>query len=234
MMPRRSQSGFTLVELLTVIAIIGVLAALVVAGVGKVRATARQSGCTSNLRQIGVGMLLYAQDNNGRLPGPLRATFGPYPKNNDKEVLSYFLSGYMSGFDAPNSNVLRRVDVFACPAWDAEIPREAQLANNGNGRSYSINLRVLLSSSTSATHLLPPFGYPAQTGKPETEAKPVKLLDIVDTARSWAITDLDAALSPSYLSSPFVPAKPVHGANRVALFFDGHVAAKPASEFGVN
>ncbi|MET0263475.1 MAG: type II secretion system protein [Rariglobus sp.] len=233
-MPRRSHSGFTLVELLTVIAIIAVLGSLIILGVGKARTSAHQSGCNSNLRQMGVGILLYAQDNAGRLPGPLRATFGPYPKSSDREVLGHFLSGYISGYEAPNSTQLRRVDVFACPAWDAEIPREAQLANNGDGRAYAVSLRVHLASSTSQTNLLPPFGYPAATGRPETEAKPVKLLEITNPATSWALTDLDAVLSPSYLSVAYVPKQPVHGANRVALFFDGHVAAKPAAGFGTN
>ncbi|MFA6961272.1 MAG: type II secretion system protein [Opitutaceae bacterium] len=234
-MPRRHfYSGFTLIELLAVIAIIAVLGSLVIVGVGKARASARQSGCNSNLRQIGVGILLYAQEHGGRLPGPLRTTFGPYPKNSDKEVLGYFLSGYMSGYEVPNAGTLRRVDVFACPAWDAEIPREAQLANNGDGRAYSLNLKAYLSSSTSPTNLLAPFGYPAQAGKPETEAKPVKTLEIVNPATTWAITDLDAVLSPSYLSQAYTPKQPVHGNVRMTLFFDGHVTSKPVSEFAVN
>lgn len=126
------------------------------------------------------------------------------------------------------------MDVFACPAWDAEIPRETQLANNGDGRAYAVNLRAHLASSTSQTNLLPPFGYPAATGRPETEAKPVKLIEITNPSTSWALTDLDAVLSPSYLSVAYTPKQPVHGGNRVALFFDGHVSAKPVSEFGTN
>lgn len=65
--PRRA-AAFTLVELLVVIAIIGILAGLIVAGLGKVRASARQSGCLTNLRQIGVAWQLYLSDNRGRFP----------------------------------------------------------------------------------------------------------------------------------------------------------------------
>ena len=57
------KAAFTLTELLTVIAIIGVLAALLIPIVGKVRQTARQSACVSNLRQIGVALGGYCADN---------------------------------------------------------------------------------------------------------------------------------------------------------------------------
>lgn len=65
---RRASAAFTLVELLTVIAIIGVLSTLVFAAVGPVRARADSTKCLSNLRQIGIASQLYSQDNKGRLP----------------------------------------------------------------------------------------------------------------------------------------------------------------------
>lgn len=60
--------GFTLIELLTVIAIIGILAAILIPVVGRVRESARQAVCASNLRQITLGMLVYATEHEGRLP----------------------------------------------------------------------------------------------------------------------------------------------------------------------
>lgn len=60
----RSRSrAFTLIELLAVIAIIGVLAAIVIGSISKIRDAARRSTCTSNLRQIGAAFPLYAADN---------------------------------------------------------------------------------------------------------------------------------------------------------------------------
>lgn len=65
---RRRPSGFTLVELLTVIAIVGVLAGIVFAALGHVRRTVQKSQSLANLRQIGAATLLYANDNHGGVP----------------------------------------------------------------------------------------------------------------------------------------------------------------------
>lgn len=60
--------AFTLIELLTVIAIIGILAAIIIPTVGSVRQSARESVNKSNLRQLGMGANIYANDNKDRFP----------------------------------------------------------------------------------------------------------------------------------------------------------------------
>lgn len=65
-----SRRAFTLIELLTVIAIISILAAIIIPTLGKVRETAQRAVDASNLREIGKAALLFASDHNDRLPDP--------------------------------------------------------------------------------------------------------------------------------------------------------------------
>ncbi len=65
---RDRQSGFTLIELLVVIAIIAILAAILFPVFAQARENARKSNCQSNLKQIGTGILMYAQDYDEVLP----------------------------------------------------------------------------------------------------------------------------------------------------------------------
>jgi len=67
---RRATFAFTLIELLTVIAIIGILAAIIIPTVASVREKAQRAVDANNLREIGKAAMIYAGDNNDRLPDP--------------------------------------------------------------------------------------------------------------------------------------------------------------------
>lgn len=66
---RSSPEGFTLIELLVVIAIIAVLTSMLVPALAQAKEKARRSKCMSAMRQIGVAMQMYADDNRGYFPG---------------------------------------------------------------------------------------------------------------------------------------------------------------------
>jgi len=65
----RRRSGFTLIELLVVIAIIAILAAILFPVFAQARAAARKTQCLSNVKQMSLGMLMYAGDYDERFPG---------------------------------------------------------------------------------------------------------------------------------------------------------------------
>ena len=73
-----SHRAFTLLEILIVLAIIGLLAALIFPVLGRAREAGRRSACISNLRQIGLAFQLYEQDHRKRLPSRLSGIYPAY------------------------------------------------------------------------------------------------------------------------------------------------------------
>jgi len=71
----RSKRGFTLIELLVVIAIISILAAILFPVFARARENARRSSCVSNLKQMGLGFMMYTQDFDEHMPNG----FNTYP-----------------------------------------------------------------------------------------------------------------------------------------------------------
>jgi prepilin-type N-terminal cleavage/methylation domain-containing protein/prepilin-type processing-associated H-X9-DG protein len=106
----RGRHAFTLIELLVVIAIIAILAAILFPVFAQAREAARKTSCLSNCRQIGMGMMQYAQDYDEVL---LRTWYSPDPANGWQDS-NPALSQY-KWMDAVQPYV-KNEKLFTCPS----------------------------------------------------------------------------------------------------------------------
>lgn len=209
-------------ELLCVIAVIAVLAAMTIAAVSSVRQRARAVQCQSNLRQVGLAIIAHASEHR-RLPGPLYGkVFPAVMKNNTRGRLAGYLA---PRFDTTTiSNEVVMVPVMVCPGFAAERPELIGVADSQEAIVYVNNTR---------TDIVP--GHAGTVwGNPDGAAPydlPVMLNDIPRPASTWMLSDMDSQLAVAwgYRGWPEdkMAPRPVHGSIRNRVYFDGHVTAVP-------
>lgn len=162
--------AFTLVEMLVVIAIVGILAALLFPALTGAKAKAKRAACLNNLKQINLAVLSYAADNEDTLPAApgtsatdlfvmaTSVSTNSFPFSYKRIVKSYVgLHGASSTGDA----------IFACPAdafhynWPDVIFQNSGFCSDSNTdfSSYGFNGGNVLSS------LPPPYSAPGVFGR---------------------------------------------------------------------
>jgi prepilin-type N-terminal cleavage/methylation domain-containing protein len=130
-------TGFTLVEMLVVIAIIAILAALLLPSLSAAKDRGKRAACISNMRQLGIAIQNYAEDHEDRAPyGPTAPPFlHPgyfYPSTGSPTPLLSLPSGAPVGFGLMLSNELAQTPkVLFCPGSDQTVDADAELAKVG-------------------------------------------------------------------------------------------------------
>jgi len=112
----KRSKAFTLIELLVVIAIISILAAILFPVFARARENARRASCSSNLKQIGLGIMMYTQDYDERLP---RNDDGATGVGTPVDTLQSYIKSYQ---------------IWICPSDSSPF-----LLADGNKTSYAMN-----------------------------------------------------------------------------------------------
>ncbi len=148
-----SLRAFTLIELLAVVAIIGILSALIFPSLSGARSSADTAKCTSNLRLMGLAFKSYAQDNDGYYPAPRYVNTGTPASNPNPQGATWQLelAPYTTGpLRANNIYRLKEVppnnNVQYCAAYVRLFPSITAIRDNGyNAMGYGMNINMNVS-----------------------------------------------------------------------------------------
>ena len=144
----RRSGGFTLIELLVVIAIISILAALLLPAFGQAKARAHRAACVNNLRQVGYGFHLFANDHRGKYPMSVPASDGGsaefltngIPLGGDLQVAFQHVQALAGELGTPT--------LLICPADFRQATNAFPLLENDH-LSYFVNVAAENGNATS-------------------------------------------------------------------------------------
>ena len=205
---------FTLIELMVVIAIMGILMSILMPSLSQSRQKVRQSVCLSNLKQIGLSIYIYSSEDDNILPGPVYSLAKGEYKSGD-QTLNSLLAPFAS-FPSPTNisyDELHVNKLFLCPSFTSSVANSTaketiQFATFG--RDADTNKRY--------------FGYPS------TGDAPMQVTAVDKPEKSVALKEIDNYYWPGSYGGA-VSSNIRHGfkggqAARSALYFDGHAAIK--------
>jgi prepilin-type N-terminal cleavage/methylation domain-containing protein/prepilin-type processing-associated H-X9-DG protein len=147
---KKSTEGFTLVELLVVISIIALLVSILMPALAKARGQARKVVCSSNLKQIGLGIEIFVTDSQGYTFPQQQRPFGAYPTdwvNAWWVQVAPLIEGQKLEHNPVNGDA--RGTVGHCPSHKLKIENGHEVHHNGQATfSYEGNWHMMTNSGT--------------------------------------------------------------------------------------
>ena len=222
--------AFTLMELLTVTAVVALLAALLLPALGRAKARATRTVCLGNLRQLGLAWQMYAQENNDRLvPNGyatrqtatnvrlwvLGATHAAAPEHRATLTNAAFLTDpALAAF----SDYVRDPTLYKCPADHGLVDGAPKV------RSYALNAYLGWTlPEGGGEFLLSPRHRNFRTLNQVAAAAPAERLQFVDVAPDWLChSAFGVAMSAMFYQFPTAE----HGRASPLSFADGHAEVR--------